>query len=440
MSKFDFKRFLPITKIDEEERMVYGWASTPDLDSDGEVIKAEALEKALPNYLKFPTLREMHQPKVAGTVKNAEATKKGLYIGAYVVNNDAWELVKAGAYKAFSIGGNVKKKVGNMIQELDLVEISLVDVPANPAAVIEVWKSRGMTKDAETAYSMANLMIQVKDMISYYEYLGKDTKMLKKCLEMIKKQLVTEAGEEEPKMGEDGPMKGKLFAAKTKEELTDSIKMLESMDFGDNKIADALRKGVILGMNKQKEEIVEDPKETEEEVKETPTNEETTTSEEETPAGEEKPEVEEEKEEEEKETGELDADLEKLNTMTEDLAKLSTKKEVEEPKVEGDLAKFQKTVTGSLIKVVELLTEFADRLAKVEETPAAPKSRSTVVHKTIGSNEEEDPKKEDSAEATRIKGRLAELDKLHDDLGKNEFAKRGYAKEAGRLQEELATL
>lgn len=132
--------------------MVYGYASTPDLDSDGEVIKVEAMEKALPNYLKFPTIREMHQPKAIGTTKSAEIDSKGMYIGAKIVADDAWKLVKEGVYKAFSIGGNVVKRVGNVIQELDLVEISLVDVPANKSAMIEVWKADGMTKSAELQY------------------------------------------------------------------------------------------------------------------------------------------------------------------------------------------------------------------------------------------------------------------------------------------------
>ena len=198
---FEFKRFIPIAKVDEEERMVYGFASTPDLDSDGEIISLEGLRKALPEYLQFPTLREMHQPKAAGTVKNteikADGKEKGLYIGAKVVAEDAWNLVKEGVYRGFSIGGNVVSKVGNIIDELSLVEISLVDVPANKKAKIELWKSEKITKDAEMVYSLSNLMITLKDTISYMDSMGKNTKDLVKCLEMIKKAIAEEAGETE---------------------------------------------------------------------------------------------------------------------------------------------------------------------------------------------------------------------------------------------------
>jgi HK97 family phage prohead protease len=140
MNNLTFERFLPITKIDRDTQMIYGYASTPDLDDDGEIISVKALEKALPDYLKFPTIREMHQPKAIGATKQTRVDKSGLYIGAKIVNRDAWELVKEGVYKAFSIGGNIVKKVNNVIEELSLVEISLVDVPANKHAVIEVWK------------------------------------------------------------------------------------------------------------------------------------------------------------------------------------------------------------------------------------------------------------------------------------------------------------
>lgn len=143
MKDFKFKKFIPISKINDEERMVYGWASTPDLDSDGEIVSLDAIQKALPAYLQYPTLREMHMPKVAGTIKNSEiksGKQKGLYIGAKVVADDAWNLVKEGVYRGFSIGGNIINKVNNIIQELELVEISLVDVPANKKAKLEIWK------------------------------------------------------------------------------------------------------------------------------------------------------------------------------------------------------------------------------------------------------------------------------------------------------------
>lgn len=139
--KMNITRFVDIKKIDDDERMVYGWASTGDLDKDGEIIEPAAFEKSLPDYLKFPTIREMHQPKPIGITKETRMEKnRGLFIAAKIVDSEAWMKVKEGVYRAFSIGGRVKNRIDNVIKELELIEISLVDVPANPAAVITLFK------------------------------------------------------------------------------------------------------------------------------------------------------------------------------------------------------------------------------------------------------------------------------------------------------------
>ncbi|MGH7088272.1 MAG: hypothetical protein ACREFQ_05175, partial [Stellaceae bacterium] len=54
--------YWPIAKLDQEARLVYGYASTEAKDSQGEIVKKEALEAALPGYMRFANIREMHQP------------------------------------------------------------------------------------------------------------------------------------------------------------------------------------------------------------------------------------------------------------------------------------------------------------------------------------------------------------------------------------------
>jgi len=137
------KIYLEITKLDEEQRMVFGYASTQALDSQGEVIKREAVEAALPDYMRFANIREMHQPSAVGVTKEADMDHKGLHIAAKVVDDEAWEKVKEGVYKGFSIGGRVTKRDPDnrkIITGLELNEISLVDRPANPDAIIDLHK------------------------------------------------------------------------------------------------------------------------------------------------------------------------------------------------------------------------------------------------------------------------------------------------------------
>lgn len=132
-----------ITKVDAEQRMVWGYASTEAVDSDGETIMRSAIAESLEDYMKFANIREMHQPSAVGVAKEAFADDKGLYIAAKVVDDDAWAKVVAGVYKGFSVGGKVLARDPNArktITKIGLYEISLVDRPANPEATFDVWK------------------------------------------------------------------------------------------------------------------------------------------------------------------------------------------------------------------------------------------------------------------------------------------------------------
>jgi HK97 family phage prohead protease len=136
--------YAPIAKIDETQHMVFGYASTEALDSQGEIVKREALEAALPDYMRFANIREMHQPSAVGVATEAEMDERGLYLAARIVDPVAWEKVTAGVYKGFSIGGSVVQRdtaQKHVITGVKLSEISLVDRPANPEAVFTMYKA-----------------------------------------------------------------------------------------------------------------------------------------------------------------------------------------------------------------------------------------------------------------------------------------------------------
>ena len=138
------KLYAPFAKVDDEQRTVEGYASTEALDSQKEIVKREALMAALEPYMKFANIREMHGPSAVGVAHWAEVDDKGLRIGATIVDPLAWEKVKTGVYKGFSIGGHVTArdtKQRHVITGLHLNEISLVDRPANPDALFDVWKA-----------------------------------------------------------------------------------------------------------------------------------------------------------------------------------------------------------------------------------------------------------------------------------------------------------
>lgn len=149
------KLFAEIAKTEDQDDgtiKVWGWASTGAVDSDGEVVTPEAMKAALPDYMKFGAVREMHQPKAAGTAIEASVDDEGkTWFGAHVVDSEAVKKVKANVYKGFSIGGKVTDRDQmnkSIIKGIKLVEVSLVDRPANPEAVITVMKAERTPEDA----------------------------------------------------------------------------------------------------------------------------------------------------------------------------------------------------------------------------------------------------------------------------------------------------
>ncbi len=143
-----FRQFGAITKVEDQEDgtiKVWGVASSETRDQQGETITAAAMKAALPDYGRFPALREMHEPSAAGRVVEADVDDHGItQICAHVVDPLAITKVRAGIYAGFSIGGKVLKRDTadrSVITALKLVEISLVDSPCNPDAVINMWKA-----------------------------------------------------------------------------------------------------------------------------------------------------------------------------------------------------------------------------------------------------------------------------------------------------------
>ena len=155
---------MPFGKVDRERRIVSGFATLDNVDKQGDIVTTEASMNAFKSFR--GNLREMHKPSAVGKVVSFKEdryfdpnTKKfysGVYVSAYVSKGaqDAWEKVLDGTYSGFSIGGSIKKfdddfdenmsKSIRVIKEYDLVELSLVDNPANQFAnIISIEKVNG---------------------------------------------------------------------------------------------------------------------------------------------------------------------------------------------------------------------------------------------------------------------------------------------------------
>ena len=157
---------MPFGKVDIEKRIVSGFASLDNVDKQFDIVTTEASMNA---FAKFRgNIREMHQPSAVGKMISFKEEKyfdpeskkfyKGIYVSTYISKgaSDAWEKVLDGTYTGFSIGGRMNKwddayneeldKSIRIIKDYDLVELSLVDSPANQfASIMSVEKVDGVS-------------------------------------------------------------------------------------------------------------------------------------------------------------------------------------------------------------------------------------------------------------------------------------------------------
>jgi HK97 family phage prohead protease len=163
----EFNFYMPFSKVekgDDGSRIVTGYASTPTKDLDGEIVSIDAVKAAVPAYMEWRNLRLMHQPIAIGTTKEAHVDNKGLYITGKIVDPDAINLLDHEVLKGFSIGGKKLTKKGDVITAIELIEISLVDRPANPDCRIDAVKMAkglvlGATEEEESETSFLRKMV-----------------------------------------------------------------------------------------------------------------------------------------------------------------------------------------------------------------------------------------------------------------------------------------
>ena len=142
---------VPFTKVNRENRTVSGFATLDNVDQTGDVVTAEASVKAFENFR--GNLREMHQSIAVGKVvsfkpetyydQKSQNFYNGVYVTSYISKGaqDTWEKVLDGTLSGFSIGGKIKESDNEVnkatgqsvrfIKDYDLVELSIVDSPAN---------------------------------------------------------------------------------------------------------------------------------------------------------------------------------------------------------------------------------------------------------------------------------------------------------------------
>lgn len=189
---------MPFAKVDKAQRLVSGFATLDNVDTQDDVVLAEASRKAFERAR--GNIREMHQPLAVGRMVDfkedefydSEAKKfyRGIFVTARVSEGaeDTWKKVLDGTLTGFSIGGNINEasnefskdagKSVRIIKDYDLVELSLVDNPANQLAnVLSIQKTatgnvvKGMAVETkiETVFVCPKNDVHEDDIVSVRE-------------------------------------------------------------------------------------------------------------------------------------------------------------------------------------------------------------------------------------------------------------------------------
>lgn len=174
---------MPLSKVDKQNRLVSGWATLDNIDTQGDIVTAEASVKAFTRAR--GNLREMHQPIAVGKVVDFREDEfyseddgkfyRGVFVTARVSEGaeTTWLKVLDGTLTGFSIGGSIidstkeMSKDGNkpvrIVKDFDLVELSLVDNPANQLANIDSFAKNILTfnKDANGSVTVGGMVAEM---------------------------------------------------------------------------------------------------------------------------------------------------------------------------------------------------------------------------------------------------------------------------------------
>lgn len=145
--------FLEIKALDDEQRLISGWASRVEPDRAADVVEPRGAEFKLP----LPLLLDHDHVRAVGDVIEATVTDAGIRFKARIAKiaepgamkdlcDSAWAAAKAGLRRAVSIGFRPLRTEplangGTRFLAWDWFELSMVSVPCAPGATIDQIKS-----------------------------------------------------------------------------------------------------------------------------------------------------------------------------------------------------------------------------------------------------------------------------------------------------------
>ena len=157
--------FVPLTKVDAVQRIVYGVATAEEVDKSGEIFDYATSAPLFRNWSdtiskvtggkSLGNVRAMHGKVSAGVLKQIEFNDddKQIEVAAKITDDNEWNKVQEGNYTGFSIGGKYEKvwKGDDGVQRFTAnpSEISIVDNPCVTSATFSMIKADGIVEDVK---------------------------------------------------------------------------------------------------------------------------------------------------------------------------------------------------------------------------------------------------------------------------------------------------
>jgi hypothetical protein len=150
---------------------VYGKATDDSVDIDQQICDETWLAKAMPDwFMTGGNIREQHSNIAAGVAKEYESKSDGHYISALVVDPVSVKKVQNRVLRGFSIGIKSprvvrdSKAANGRIIDGQIVEVSLVDRPANPNCQLVLAKSINGEKSLTKVEELVETTVEEKEM------------------------------------------------------------------------------------------------------------------------------------------------------------------------------------------------------------------------------------------------------------------------------------
>ena len=173
---------------------VYGKATDDSVDIDQQICDETWLAKAMPDwFMTGGNIREQHSNIAAGVAQEYELKADGHYISALVVDPVSVKKVQNRVLRGFSIGIKSprvvrdSKAANGRIIDGQIVEVSLVDRPANPNCQLVLAKSINGEKSLTKVEELVETTVEEKEMHETETPMNGEAKSIPSREEMIER-------------------------------------------------------------------------------------------------------------------------------------------------------------------------------------------------------------------------------------------------------------